>query len=126
MVSNLNAQYLGGAVRADFAEVLHEHGFTDLSDFQIVDLQDGQILKYDADTSKFINVEDTGAFSLDPNHQFETATARDVYFGTTNPEELENGLFIAVGEEFQQYNGEIDPYDNTNCKSNCCCQRACW
>ena len=114
MVSNLNAQYLGGAVRADFAEVLHEHGIADLSDFQIIDLQDGQILKYDVGTGKFVNVEDTGAFSLDPNHQFVDATARDVYFGTTNPEELENGLFIAVGEEFQQYNGEIDPYDNTN------------
>ena len=114
LVSNLNANYLDGSTKADFAAVLHSHGLVDLSDVQIVDLTDGQILSYDSTSGKFVNIENTSSFSIDPDHQFASTTDRDLYFETTHPEELVNGIFIAVGSEFQQYNGEIDPYDNTN------------
>ncbi len=46
-----------------------------------------------------------GSLSIDSNHVFTNSTTRDEYF-TENPDELEEGLFIAVGSGFQMRSGD--------------------
>lgn len=110
LVNNLNSKYLDGAVKTDFAATIHQHSISDITSVLITNVLDGQILKYDSVSGKFINVEDIGALAINPNHQFADETERDAYFAAF-PSELEDGTLISLGDGFQMYDGEPDPYN---------------
>jgi len=112
-VDNLNANYLDGASKDEFADVVHVHGFSTLSDFMVASPVDGQGLIYDSDIGKYVNQEIISSFSIDPDHQFVDVASRDAYF-IYYPDELVDGLLIAVASGFQQY--DLDDtawYDRT-------------
>lgn len=110
LVNNLNSKYLDGAVKTDFAATVHQHSISDITSVLLTNVLDGQILKYDSASGKFINVEDIGALAINPKHQFADETERDAYFAAF-PSELEDGTLISLGDGFQMYDGEPDPYN---------------
>ena len=73
--------------------------------------------KYDVFLGKLRELD--GVLTVDMNHVFADAAARDAYFDTPDPnlDELVQGeTFITVGGNFQLWNGETNPstYSNTN------------
>lgn len=107
LVQNLNANYLDGATKSDFALVDHGHDWVALSGFYVTNPSDGQILIWDEDRRAFVN--ETNPYSslvINPAHHFADTTERDVYF-SSHSEELVQGTLIAIGTGFQMYDTGI-------------------
>ena len=112
-VNNLNAQYLNGKQSSEFADFVHIHGISSITEFLVASPVDGQGLIYDSDLEKFVNQDIVSALSIDPNHQFIDTASRDDYF-TIHSDELTDGVFIAVASGFQQYDLDVASwYDRT-------------
>jgi hypothetical protein len=101
-IDNLNASYLDGVAKEGFALTAHTHGFATLDDFLVASPASGDTLAFDYDLGKFVNTPASGTIVIDPAHQFADDTERDAYF-VAYPDELVDGMFIAVGTGFQQY-----------------------
>jgi len=112
-VDNLNVQYLNGKQSSEFADFVHIHGISSITEFLVASPVDGQGLIYDSDLEKFVNRDVVSALSIDPNHQFIDTASRDDYF-TIHSDELVDGVFIAVASGFQQYDLDAASwYDRT-------------
>ena len=112
-VNNLNVQYLNGKQSSEFADFVHIHGISSITEFLVASPVGGQGLIYDAGLEKFVNQEIISSFSIDPNHQFIDTASRDDYF-TIHSDELVDGVLIAVASGFQQYDLDVASwYDRT-------------
>lgn len=104
LVENLNANYLDGAVKGDFALAGHGHDWAMLSGFQVINPIDGQILTYDSSIPGFKNADNIAVFTINSSHVFADTAERIAYFAI-HGDELEESMFISVGTGFQQYIG---------------------
>lgn len=104
LVVNLNANFIEGHPYTDFALSNHTHDWVALAGFSIINPQTDQTLVYNEETGFFENqMVDHGGLTFDPKHQFDADIYRDLYFAS-HSDELVNGIYIIVGEGFQQYN----------------------
>jgi hypothetical protein len=102
VIPNLNAQYLNGKLSSEFATNVHYHSLAYLTDFEVTDPEEGQVLTFATFVNKFINADPVGVLTIDSAYEFASALDRDTYF-TAHSSELVEGVFIAVGSGFEQY-----------------------